>query len=338
MKLLVLTHNYPRFKGDSAGVFIQTLTSGVVQRGVQATVLNLWDWRGLQKWGTNLKALTALVFQRFDAVHAHWWAPSGLLAALLKWSRTRLIVTIHRADWELVVKWPFLIPLFGFVCARASVVNFVGGWMEDEHKSMFPAANHQKCKILPMPIGAEFSTKAGGNLRSGAPVVMFVGRLIPYKNLQVFLDATDYAKSCGCVFQPVVVGKGPDSILLENRADVLHLPSLPSHELADWFRKTSILVHPAQREGYGMVIAEAMACGVVPIALRSGGGRDIIKNNETGFLLDSAGQIASCLALLLTDPQGSGFSRVAARLRSERGVLDPQSVVDSFVKLYRGNG
>ena len=336
MKLLVLTHNYPRFKVDSAGVFIQTLTSGVVQRGVQATILNLWDWKGLHTWAANIRTLFALIFQRFDAIHAHWWAPSGLLAALLKWSRTQLIVTIHRADWELVVKWPFLIPLFGFVCARANVVNFVGGWMEEEHRAMFPAANHQKCKILPMPISAEFSTQTGESHRSVPPVVMFVGRLIPYKNLPAFLGAVDYAKSRGCALQPVVVGKGPDSVLLENRPDVLHLPSVPSHELADWFRKTSILVHPASREGYGMVIAEAMACGVVPIALRSGGGRDIIKNNETGFLLDSVDEIAPCLAHLLTDPAGSGLSRVAAQLAGERGVLDPQFVIDSFIELYRG--
>jgi glycosyltransferase involved in cell wall biosynthesis len=186
-----------------------------------------------------------------------------------------------------------------------------------------------------MPISSEFVGKTGADLRSGTPYVMFVGRLIPYKNLRGFLRAIDYAREQDASFHAVVVGSGPESTLLDQRADVIHLTSLPPDELADWFRKVSILVHPAEREGYGMVMAEAMACGVVPIALRSGGGRDIIQDNETGFLVDSIEQIGPCLFRLLADPSGSGFLRVAQRLRDGVGIADPESVADSFLDLYQ---
>ena len=61
---------------------------------------------------------------------------------------------------------------------------------------------------------------------------------------------------------------------------------LAGQELVSAYQAADILIAPFHREAFGMVIAEAMACGVPPVASATGGIPDVVNDSEFGFLIE----------------------------------------------------
>jgi glycosyltransferase involved in cell wall biosynthesis len=80
-------------------------------------------------------------------------------------------------------------------------------------------------------------------------------------------------------------------------------------------RTASLCVVPARQEGFGLVVAEALAAGVPVVATRSGGPEELIERSGGGVLLDgwTPEEVASVSASLLADPEGLLKRRRAGR-------------------------
>jgi glycosyltransferase involved in cell wall biosynthesis len=74
--------------------------------------------------------------------------------------------------------------------------------------------------------------------------------------------------------------------------------------LAGLYQRASVFALPSDEEGLGVVLLEAMACGVPVVSTRSGGPDGIITDGKDGYLvaLDDAAEMAARLARLLQDP------------------------------------
>ena len=125
-------------------------------------------------------------------------------------------------------------------------------------------------------------------------VVTIVGRLSPEKGHRTFLEAARRVSADRDNVKFLVVGDGPMGD--ELRAEVARL-NLEERVMFTGFRKdmpeiyalSDVMVNASSIEGLPMTILEAMASKVPVIATRAGGIPDIIKDNETGLLVDSAG-------------------------------------------------
>lgn len=75
------------------------------------------------------------------------------------------------------------------------------------------------------------------------------------------------------------------------------------NDLSDRLSKCSVLVQPSIQEGLSMVLAQAMSCGVLPIATTNTGGEDIITDGQTGFIVPirSPQKISEKLNILFED-------------------------------------
>jgi len=60
---------------------------------------------------------------------------------------------------------------------------------------------------------------------------------------------------------------------------------VPRSELYEWYSQASVFVLPSIQDGFGAVIAQAMACGIPVIATTNTGGRDIISDGVEGFII-----------------------------------------------------
>lgn len=110
------------------------------------------------------------------------------------------------------------------------------------------------------------------------PINMNMGRVAVEKNIDAFLDL-DLPGS------KVVVGDGPDLAALKARyPDVLFVGAKFGKELASWVAAADVFVFPSKTDTFGLVLLEAMACGVPVAAYPVTGPKDIIKEGVTGSL------------------------------------------------------
>jgi glycosyltransferase involved in cell wall biosynthesis len=103
-------------------------------------------------------------------------------------------------------------------------------------------------------------------------------------------------------------------------------PPVPRAHLADLYSQASVLVLPSVEDGFGLVIAQAMACGVPVIATTHTGGPDLITDGKDGFIVPprSAPAIAERLQLLYNHPdKRAAMGRAALeKVRSLGGWAD----------------
>ncbi len=108
------------------------------------------------------------------------------------------------------------------------------------------------------------------------PVLLYVGRIASEKNLPLFLDAAVPGHK-------VVVGDGPDLDALRKRyPEVTFLGALTGEALARAYCSADVFVFPSRTDTFGLVLIEALACGLPVAALPVPGPLDIIGANGRG--------------------------------------------------------
>jgi glycosyltransferase involved in cell wall biosynthesis len=96
-----------------------------------------------------------------------------------------------------------------------------------------------------------------------------------------------------------------------------------------------VFAFPALGEGFGLVAAEALLCGVPVVAARDGGGvRDIVPETGGGRLVaPTADALAGAIAALAGDPDARRLAAQAGAALRRR--LEPAAVAERFESLYR---
>jgi teichuronic acid biosynthesis glycosyltransferase TuaC len=109
-------------------------------------------------------------------------------------------------------------------------------------------------------------------------VLVWVGRMVPVKAVDVLLDATAKLHSRGMDFRLYLVGDGPlrqsleaqvrDAFLVQK---VRFVGSQDHRRVADWYRAADLTVLPSLSEGIPNTLRESLACGTPFVASRVGG-------------------------------------------------------------------
>jgi len=142
---------------------------------------------------------------------------------------------------------------------------------------------------------------------------LVVSALEPYKRVDLAIDA---ARAAGA--RLVIAGDGSQRAILERHAGptIEFRGRIPDAELRDLYRRASVLLFP-QVEDFGIVAAEALACGL-PIAARAQGGAfDIVQDGITGALFTDPTPTALTDAARRAAPLAGDPCRTAATRFSE---------------------
>lgn len=177
-----------------------------------------------------------------------------------------------------------------------------------------------------------------------SPYILFVGRLAdPRKNLALLCRA--YALLCAESVRPpelVLAGHGDlpepakSALASVGAAGRIRLAGAPSRaDLIRLYQEAACLALPSDEEGFGMVVVEAMACGVPVIATRCGGPEEIITEGQDGFLvpLDDAREFARSLSAICADADLNARLGEAAR-RTVESRYAAQAAFRPFLRTY----
>ncbi len=171
---------------------------------------------------------------------------------------------------------------------------------------------------------------------------IFVGRLIPEKGVDFLLRALAVLKAEFPGFRAVIVGDGPERGRLENLSRELGLDEnvVFTGFLRDYadvialMKSSKVFAFPSRREGFGMVVLEAMASGlpVVTVNHPMNASRFLVENGKTGFVTP-LGEEEFAAALLMVHEDSSRLGRFA-RMASRK--YDWSEIVEDLLSVYRG--
>jgi len=135
-------------------------------------------------------------------------------------------------------------------------------------------------------------------------VVLTVGRLVKQKGLDILIDIVSEIRDNCDGWQFRIVGNGEEELNLKEQVKKLKLNDLvkiipATNEIIEEYLNASIFVMPSRYEGFGLVLVEAMTCGVPAISFNCPDGpADIIINNMDGFLIENGNKKVFSEALL----------------------------------------
>jgi glycosyltransferase involved in cell wall biosynthesis len=216
-------------------------------------------------------------------------------------------------------------------------------WLVDEPRGWRPGAPAGSIRYKASDLAA-FADRDGQSV----PVVLFAGRFMRVKRLQLLIEAHHVMRSTmGCRSVLVVTGGFPgewegehpyDTVQRLGAEGVFFVGWRDHDELADMLNCSDVFAAPAVDEPFGLVYLEAMATAVPPIATCTGGPRSFVNvdgQHPTGWLVppDDVAATARALAEAVSD----------RAMRVERGRRGAEfvrenyswaSAASSFARLY----
>jgi glycosyltransferase involved in cell wall biosynthesis len=290
-----------------------------------------------------VRALAAAVTEEcraapVDVVHAHWWVPGGVAAALASRRGRPFIVTLHGTDVALSRKLPGGRWLMGAVLRRAAAVTAVSTALA-EAAALATGRPAAEIPVTPMPLAPATAEPRRGE-RSGA---VFVGRLTRQKRVGDLLEALAFLARSGRRLELTIVGDGPERAALERRAaatdlagTVTFVGAVPPEAVAGHLELKRLLVLPSVDEGLGLVVAEALVAGVPVVATRSGGIPDLMTDPEAGALVPPCDSAALAEAMGRVAGDGRYLEGAARAGRALLERLSPEAVAAGFEAIYGG--
>jgi glycosyltransferase involved in cell wall biosynthesis len=374
VRVVFLTHNYPRWPGDPSGAFLATLAAALVRRGVSVRVVapshqgqggeSEHDGVRVRRVRYAPAAAERIAYGSMQSAlrkPGGWWALAGLWRALRRAAREELeagadlihahwwipaglaapagvplVITAHGTDAAMLRRSRVARTLARGVFARARLVTAVSHELAGWVRS--GAGRYvESGHVHPMPVdttGYPWTTGGGG--------AVVVGRLIPQKRVSLAIQTVASLASCGHDLPLTIVGDGPDRLSLERLVDRLGIAPFVSFagavspaEIPAHLAHADVMIFPAQGEGFGLAAAEALMAGVPVVACWDGGGvLDVVPETGAGRLVLPAPESMADAVLGLL---GDPEVKAVARLVGEswRARLSPDHVAEICEGWYR---
>jgi len=136
----------------------------------------------------------------------------------------------------------------------------------------------------------------------GAPIALYIGRLVREKDIDILLKACMMLKERGVEFKPVFVGEGPmyDEIA-KTLPDAILAGFLRGDDLSRAYASADFFVFPSTTESFGNVVLEAAASGLPCVVAGEGGVTNLVVDGETGLIAQprEAADLALKMELLM---------------------------------------
>jgi glycosyltransferase involved in cell wall biosynthesis len=262
-------------------------------------------------------ACTRLVAVRADVVDVDHMPYLHLLPlkAICRLRGIPMVVTWH--EWWGASYWRTYLGPAGMVGARLE--RYVAGLADrlivetDETASRLVASGIDPGAISVLPLGIDLDAIAAAPPDRRRYDVVCVGRLIAHKGVHVLLEALAELAGRGRTVRCAVVGEGPELDRLTGLAERLGLADhidflgrLEGHDsVYSLMKSATVVASPTTREGYGLAVAEALACGtqVVTTDHPDNHARHLVRDGVTGHLCAPTVQgLAGALDRALASP------------------------------------
>jgi glycosyltransferase involved in cell wall biosynthesis len=275
-----------------------------------------------------------------DVVHCHGYKPNFYAWVALHNAGPKLMSTCHLYTDE-TLPLRFYGWLDRRILRRYDAVSAVSE--AERNRVLRSGVRAEKVKVINNGIDcAAFTGARPSILYPGALLVGTVGRLTAQKNPVGILAAAREAVRAGINAHFVYVGDGPDRQKLESlrnewgmegRVDFLGFrPDMPNI-----YASLDLFVLPSMDEGLPMALLECMAAGTPVIATRVGAVEKVVRDGETGLLVNPGDQTALNSAVLrLLEDRNLAQSLGAKGQRRVREHFSSEAMARNYLEIYSG--
>jgi N-acetyl-alpha-D-glucosaminyl L-malate synthase BshA len=286
--------------------------------------------------------------EKLDVLHVHYAIPHATTAWLARemleaeGHRLKVITTLHGTDITLVGQEASFYAITKFSIERSDAVTAVSDYLRDETYRAFGCVG---CDVRVIPNFVRLDeyrpdpTKRWEGLApEGHRRIMHVSNFREVKRVRdVVRIFARIRRAMPATL--VMVGDGPDRPDAEKEAeelgvqeDVRFLGRLES--VATLLQGCEVFLLPSTSESFGLAALEAMACGAVVVATRTGGLPEVIDDGRSGILepVGSVEAMGRRAVELLRDPERLETMRAAGVARA--GEFSAASIVPMYERLY----
>jgi L-malate glycosyltransferase len=278
-----------------------------------------------------------------DLLHVHYAIPHSISAHLARQMLARrgrklpFVTTLHGTDITLVGVEPSYFEITKFSIEESDGITAVSQYLIDRTREVFGVKspmraihNFVNCDLYhpaPAPHGCRPRLIHLSNFRPvkrPADCVRVLAKLVPGIDAELWM-----------------VGDGPERGPAERLAHELGLKARvrflgKQDHVERLLPQADVLLLPSEHEAFGLAALEAMACGLVPVATRTGGVAELITHGEDGYL-EEVGDVeamAGRLRELLTQPLRRAQLAAAAR-RTAQTRFSTELIIPRYEEYYR---
>jgi glycosyltransferase involved in cell wall biosynthesis len=266
------------------GIEIQRVPDLSVKFGKFGRVFDLHYY----SWGKNLIKLKNL----FETDVVHSLAPLSSARVI----RKKLPLVSHFQHYESIDRPMHLLykPFHHHIEKAAySNSNLVIAPSEFSKKTLCEAFGLLEERIKVVPHGVDVSRFAPTEKDSKGISLLFVGELEERKGIRYLIEAFGSIINIHEDIELILVGKGTQELELKQLTRKLNLEKHIkfagyvdgwSNEITDYYNSADIFVFPSLKEGFGMVLVEAMACGLPVISTNTSAIPEVV--GDAGILVE----------------------------------------------------
>ncbi len=234
------------------------------------------------------------------------------LVALLR--RKALIVTWYESWGAYWFRYLGRMGFAGYIVERLAVrmADAIISISHTTSHSLARTLNVKEDKIHTIPCGVDTEYIASVEPATARHDIVYAGRLIGHKNIDLLLAAVDVVRQTNPHVRCLIIGDGPERRSLEELVDAGNLRDnvtfagtlTADSEVYALMKSSRVLVLPSEREGFGQVVVEAMACGipVVTIDHENNAARHLVTDGKDGYVCArDARDIAKHIGLIVDD-------------------------------------
>jgi N-acetyl-alpha-D-glucosaminyl L-malate synthase BshA len=284
--------------------------------------------------------------QKLDVLHVHYAIPHAVCAYLAKGMVERplkVVTTLHGTDITILTHDESMAELVRLGINKSDAVTAVSNDLIQETRERLRITRDidltynfvDKRVYYPRDCSRYRSDFAP----HGEKILMHISNFRPVKRicdvLNIFRSVNDKVPS-----RLVLIGEGPEMGKTVSRVKELGLEDRvlflgKQDEVAELLSVADVMLLPSEKESFGLVALEAMACGVPTVGSVAGGIPEVVTHGETGFLSpigDWESMASHCIRLLTDETLYDRMSMMC--MQRSRTVFCNDLIMETYEDIY----